>query len=144
MFASQACLRAAWVRMAPCPCNQLNAKDVDTEQALLLCYVTIKVLVKYRIHVVQLGVLSWWMSKKKVAISSTPLCRQFEPVRQHFQEYVNGVFQATKKKNGSWNVAQHVGRLVTFLLLFLLCRSSFTPKSHKPSSEKKEKKSKVV
>ena len=35
--------------LGPCPRDQLNAKDVDMEQAVLLCYVTTKVLVKCRI-----------------------------------------------------------------------------------------------
>ena len=38
MFALQACLRAACVSMAPRPRDQLNMKDTDMEQALLLCY----------------------------------------------------------------------------------------------------------
>ena len=51
MFVSQECLQATRISMAPCPHNQLNAKDADMEQALLLCYVTTKVLVKCRILV---------------------------------------------------------------------------------------------
>ena len=51
VFASQACLRAAHVSMAPHPRDRLNAKDTDMEQTLLLYYVTTKVLVKCCINI---------------------------------------------------------------------------------------------
>ncbi len=44
-----ASLQAASVSMASRPRDQLKAKDADMEQALLLCYITTKVLVKCRI-----------------------------------------------------------------------------------------------
>ncbi len=49
MSASQANLCAAGVSMAPCKCNQLNAKDTDMEQALLSRYITTKLMVKWRV-----------------------------------------------------------------------------------------------
>ncbi len=54
MFVLQPCLRAACGSVAPHPCNQLNAKDADMEQVLLLCYVTTKVLMKCCLVVIQL------------------------------------------------------------------------------------------
>ncbi len=51
VFALQACLQAAHFSMALYLRYQLNAKDPDIEQALLLCYVTTKVLVKCRLGI---------------------------------------------------------------------------------------------
>ena len=46
MFASLACLQAAHVSVALLLRDQLNANDADMEQALLLCYVTTRMLMK--------------------------------------------------------------------------------------------------
>ena len=40
LFALQVCLHATRIRMGPSPRDQLSAKDLDMEKALLSCNVT--------------------------------------------------------------------------------------------------------
>ena len=66
VFALQARLQVAHVNMAPLLRDQLNAKDADMEQALLLCYIVTKVLVICRI------VIFWVITSLAVTLKYFP------------------------------------------------------------------------